>query len=126
MPHDPHHEHLITEINGLFGNILEKSPQAIYIYLDDAHKTCNLKFAKMLGYKSISEWVANEFPVSDVVKRDQQKVISAYMDASRKFKASAINVSLTAKSGKEIKTGVIMVPFIYKNEVFVIHFISKI
>jgi hypothetical protein len=31
--------------------VLDKSGQAIYLYLDDSHKVCNKKFADMLGYK---------------------------------------------------------------------------
>lgn len=122
---DPHHEHLIKEIEELFEPILTKSPQAIYIYLDDTHKTCNAKFAKMLGYKSIQAWVDYQHPIEDVAKEDQQKGITAYMDVSRKFKTSTLDVTWVSKSGKKIKTETTMVPFAYENEVFVIHFISE-
>lgn len=125
MAHDEHHEHLIKEVTELYRPILDNSPQAIYIYLDDAHKTCNQKFADLLGYKSIDEWVANETPVDDVAKSDQDKVIEAYGNASRNYKASTLLVAIKTKGGSEIDVDVIMTPFTYKNEVFVIHFISK-
>lgn len=124
MGHNVHHVHLIKEIEALFKTILTKSPQAIYIYLDDEHKTCNLKFSKMLGYKSPKEWIANQFPISDVDEKDQQKGIKAYMEASRKLKTSTINATWVKKGGKKIKTQTTMTPFIYKNEVFVVHYIS--
>ncbi len=125
MAHSPHHEHLIKEIAELFKPVLSKSPQAIYIYLDDEHKICNQKFAKMLGYKSPQEWVANLYPVSDVEKKDQPKVIKAYMGASRKFKSSSLEATFVKKDGHKIKTSVIMTPITYRGEVFVIHFISE-
>jgi PAS domain S-box-containing protein len=125
MPHDVHHEHLIKEIAELFQPVLSKSPQAIYIYLDDAHKVCNQKFADLLGYSSVQEWVENEFPVSDIVKEDQEKGIHAYMDASQKLKAATLDATWIKKDGGKIKTEIMMVPISYKDEVFVLHFISE-
>ncbi|MBI3397518.1 PAS domain-containing protein [Candidatus Woesebacteria bacterium] len=109
MAHNPQHEHLIKEVAELFKPVLSKSPQAIYIYLDDEHKICNQKFAKMLGYGSPQEWVANKYPVTDVEEKDQEKVIKDYMDASRKFKSSSLKATLVRKDGKKIKTSIIMV-----------------
>ena len=125
MTHDPHHQHLIKEVAEIFKPILSKSPQAIYIYLDDEHKICNKKYADMLGYKSVAEWVKNPYPVDDVLEKDQKKGIKAYLDASEKFKLSMAEGALVRKNGKKIKVVMHMVPFTYKGEVFVIHFFSK-
>ena len=124
MAHDVHHEHLIKEVEDLFKPLLSKSPQAIYIYLDDQHKICNNKFADMLGYESIKEWVDYEFPVEDLDQKDQEKGIKAYMNASRKLQAGSLDGTWVTKKGKKIKTNVILAPFTYKNEVFVLHFIT--
>lgn len=121
---NPHHEHLVKEIAEQYKSVLEDSPQAVYIYLDDVHKICNEKFAKMLGYKSVQEWVENETPVEDVVEKDRDKIIKAYMDASRNLTASALQASWKAKNGKTIDTEVLMSPLPYSGETFVIHFIS--
>jgi hypothetical protein len=51
--------------------VLEKSEQAIYIYLDDNHKVSNKKFADLLGYKPAKEWSDAEAPLSDVVEDEQ-------------------------------------------------------
>lgn len=125
MPHDPHHEHLIEEIAKQFDPVLSKSPQGIYIYLDDEHKICNQKFADMLGYKSVQEWVENQYPVDDVAEEDQDKGIKAYTEASQQFKAGSFEGSFVRKDGKKISVEVIMAPVTYKEEVFVIHFISE-
>lgn len=124
MADDPHHEHLVKELTESLEPVFSNSPQAIYLYLDDAHKSCNQKFADLLGYKSIEEWVKNEAPVSDIDEKDQEKVINAYYDASRKFKASQLLANIVTKKGKKIKTTITMVPITYRNEVFVLHFIS--
>ena len=46
--------------------VLEKSEQAIYLYLHDNHKVRNKKFADLIGYKSPKEWADAEAPLSDV------------------------------------------------------------
>src|SRR3989344_5058534 len=125
MAHDEHHEHLIKELADQLDPVFSNSPQAIYLYLDDTHKICNQKFADMLGYSSIEEWVGNEASVGDVSEEDQPKVIDAYGEASRQFKASTLEASIVRKDGKRIKTKIIMAPITYKNEVFVLHFVSE-
>ncbi len=124
MKHDIHHEHLIKELTEQLGQVFSNSPQGIYLYLDDTHKSCNQKFADMLGYSSIKEWVANEFPVEDVIEEDRDKVINAYADASEKFIATTLSATCAKKGGKNIKTLITMVPITYKSEVFVLHFIT--
>lgn len=125
MAHDPHHKHLVEELAAQLEPVLSKSPQAIYLYLDDEHKTCNKKFADILGYKSVKEWVENEYPLDDVAEEDQDKGVKAYMDASQKYKASTLTGSFIKKDGKKIKAEITLVPITYNNEVFVLHFISE-
>jgi PAS domain S-box-containing protein len=125
MAHGEHHEHLIRELAEQLEPVFSGSPQAIYLYLDDEHKTCNKKFSDMLGYKSVDEWVANEFPVSDVLEADQKRVINAYMNASRKLEASSVLATMVTKDGNKIKCQVILAPLSYKGETFVLHFISE-
>ena len=123
MAHDQH-AHLIHEVGEMLAPVLSKSPQGVYIYLDDAHKTCNKKYAQMLGYKSVKEWVDNEYPIDDVDPKDQPKGIKAYMSASEKLTAGVQTATFIKKGGKKFKAEIIMVPFTYKNEVFVISFIT--
>lgn len=125
MAHDEHHEHLVKELADLLAPVFLNSPQAIYLYLDDEHKICNQKFADMVGYKSIEEWVGNETPVADVSEDDQPKVIKAYGEAAEHFKASTLSAKISKKDGTSINTKVIMVPISYGQEVFVLHFITE-
>ncbi len=124
MAHDIHHLHLVKELAEQLEPVFSHSPQGVYLYLDDEHKTCNKKFADMIGYSTPAEWVANQYPISDVVEEDQEKGIKAYMDASRNFKASSLPLTYTRKGGKKIHVQITLVPISYKGEVFVLHFIS--
>ncbi len=125
MSDNPHHEHLIKELEAELKPILSKSSQAIYVYLDDEHKFCNQKFADLAGYASIEEWVKNEFPVDDVDDSDKDKVIGAYGEAVEHFTASVVDAKINRKDGESIQVQIIMSPFTYKDEVFVIHFITE-
>ncbi|MGD0794720.1 MAG: hypothetical protein ABR958_03890 [Dehalococcoidales bacterium] len=122
-----HHEEVVRKIAAQLKPVLDKSGQGVYIYLDDAHKVCNKKFADLLGYKSAREWAGTEAPLSDVVEEDQPSVISAYENASENMVASCLDVRVkNIKTGKAIKTSMIVVPLTDGgNHVFTVHFFSR-
>ncbi len=127
MTSEHHHEALIKGITREQKPILDTSGQAVYIYLDDTHKICNKKFAALLGYKSVKEWVDMEAPLADVIEKDQPGVIKAYTRASENLEASSLPVTFkNVKTEKLIKTRVFMAPILFEGHVFVIFFIDKI
>lgn len=127
MAEEGHHEELVKGIAEQLKLILQKSEQAVYLYLDDTHKICNKNFADLLGYKSAKEWADTDAPLDDVIERDQQSVIKAYEKATEKFVASSVEVSLkNVKTGKIIKTKMIVAPIVYNGHVFSMHYLSTI
>jgi len=127
MDEQQHHEELVKGITEDMKPVLDKSGQAIYIYLDDSHKICNKKFADLLGYKSPKEWSDTKAPLADVIEKDQQNVIDAYMNASAKMLASTIKVSLkNIKTGEIMKTNMVIAPIGHAGHVFTVHFFSRI
>ncbi len=126
--HEGHHEELIAGIMKQLGPVFESSEQGIYVYLDDIHKACNKKFAKMLGYNSADEWANEEVSFTEmfVDKKSQEALVSAYSDAMDHMIGSSINVTWKNKSGKSVKTQVIMVPISFQNHLFALHFVSEI
>lgn len=122
-----HHAELVKGIAAQLKPVLDKSEQAIYIYLDDTHKVCNKKFADLLGYKSAREWANTEAPLADVIEEDQPSVISAYEDATEKMVAGSLDVRFkNIKTGKTIKTRMIIVPITYSGtHLFTVHFFSQ-
>ena len=124
---EKHHVELVKGIAEQMKSVLEKSEQAIYLYLDDNHKVCNKNFADLLGYKSPKAWADADAPLSDVIKEDQQSVIDAYMNASEKMVASGIDVRVkNVKTGKIVKTRMIIAPVAQDGHVFTAHFFSNI
>jgi len=127
MTEQDHHAELITGIAEQMQQVLEGSAQGVYLYLDDSHKICNKKFAAMLGYKSPQEWADTEAPLSDIMEADQDTVIKAYMDASEKMLAAAVEVrAKNIKTEKVIKLRMIIAPIGYAGHVFTAHFFTKI
>ncbi len=127
MEKNLHHEELVSGLSEQLNQILDKSDQAVYIYLDDEHKNCNKKYADLLGYKSVKEWVEIDAPLADVVEEDQEKVITAYMNAMEKLIASQVEVNMkNVKTGKLIKTKMILVPIAFKGHLFSLQFIKKV
>jgi hypothetical protein len=127
MAKQEHHAELINGIAERMNILLKESKRAIYIYLDDSHKVCNKKFADLLGYKSQRVWADAEAPFSDVLEKDQKKVIDAYMNASEKGIASSIDVKMkNIKTEEILKINMIVAPTIYQGHIFTVHFFSKI
>ena len=126
MTQEQHHEELIKGVTAQLKPILDKSPQAMYVYLDDEHKACNKKFADLLGYESAKAWADAEAPLADIIEKDQERVIAAYENASEKLQAGSLDVSFTnVKTGKIIPANLIITPYAYSGHIFALHFISK-
>jgi PAS domain-containing protein len=127
MVNEEHHEELVKGITEQMKSVLTKSGQAIYLYLDDNHKVCNKKFADLLGYKSPKEWADLEAPLADVVEEDQGKVIKVYMSAFEHLNAGFTEVRMkNTKSGKIVKTKMIVVPIGHAGHIFTAHFFDEI
>ncbi len=66
-------QEIIRELAEQLKPIFEHSPYGVYLYLDDDHKICNEKLARLFGY-TVEEWCAKRpFQESFVVKEDQEQ-----------------------------------------------------
>ncbi len=127
MKNHKNHEALINGLSKELKPIFEKSEQAIYLYLDDIHKSCNKKFAKLLGFDSPQQWAKTTEPFTQafVEPASQKTLVSAFQKAMGKCVGSKIKVVWKKKTGKPVKTGVILIPIRYKGHLFALHFISS-
>jgi hypothetical protein len=106
--------------------ILEESQQSMYVYLDDVHKLCNKKYARLLGYDSPEEWAAiqGSFPERFVAMESRNSLVKAYREAMKNKVALTLRVTWKKKNTKEIQTKVVLVPLVYEQQVYALHFIS--
>ena len=121
-----HHEELVNGLYSQLKQIFDSSEQAMYLYLDDAHKVCNKKFASLLGYSSPQEFVGIENILeANVEEKSQQILVSAYRNAMEKMVASKIDITIKRNSGNTVDTSIIMVPVAYQGHLFALHFVSE-
>src|SRR5687768_12598924 len=120
-----HHEELIQGVAEQLKDVLNTSEQAIYLYLDDAHKVCNQKFAALLGYDSPAAWAAvtEPFPEVFVAEESQAALIDAFGEAMQRKIGSTVPVKWQKKDGETIKTTVMLVPLSFQNHLFALHFV---
>ena len=126
MEEERHHVELIKGITEQLKPVMNRSPQAMYAYLDDIHKVCNKKFADLLGYASPQAWAKMATPLDDVVEDDQDAVVLAFRNATDKLVASQIDVRLrNVKTKKIVKTTMIEVPMAFSGHVYALKIFSK-
>lgn len=128
MDQHNHHGELVNGFLKEQKQIFDSSDNGIYVFLDDDCRACNHKFATLLGYTSPEEWfkvnVQGSFPDAFVDSKSQQTLVTAYQNAMEKMTGSTIKVTWKKKSGGTIDTTVILVPIVYQNHTFALHFVS--
>lgn len=120
-----HHGELIESVSREYGDLLKNSEQGIYIYLDDIHKVCNEKFAKLLGYESADAWarIEESFPQAFVDEPSQETLVGAYQEAMEGGVGSTNKIVWKKKDGKTVETTVILVPIVHKGHLLALHFV---
>ena len=120
-----HDEELVKGLTDQMKPILDKSEQPIYIYLDDNHKSCNSKFATLLGYKSPEDWAqVNGFLEPFVAEKSQESLQTTFWEANNRMKATTMQLAFKKKSGGTVNATMIMVPVTYQNHLFWIHYVT--
>jgi PAS domain-containing protein len=120
-----HHKDLMGSLTREYKELLTNSEQPIYVYLDDEHKICNKKFAALLGYDSEIEWEKAEgsFPELFVDVQSRATLVSAYQSAMEQGMGSVNSIIWKKKDGDTIEASVILVPIVFKEHFFALHFV---
>lgn len=116
----------IAHATQMVRNLYDTSAQSMYLYQDDHNKSCNKRFAQLLGYASPEEWAAvhTNFPSAFVQPESQGKLIDAYQTAMQSGVASAVPITWKRKDGKPVKTNVILAPIEVGGHRLALHFIT--
>ena len=124
---DHHHQELLRGVTVQYKEILDSSQQAIYIWLHDGSMVCNSKFASLLGYSSASELsqVKGAFLEVFVTDPSQATLAKAYNDAMVKKISSSFALTWKKKNGDTVRSMVNLVPIVYGDHLFALHFIDK-
>lgn len=126
MPPELAHRDVIQGLTDQLATLYGTSTQAMYMYLDDQHKSCNRGFAELLGYRSPQEWqaVTTSFPTAFVDEGSHADLIAAFQQAIQEGAASAIPVTWKCKNGDTVDTDVILVPMERDGHRVALHFVQ--
>ena len=123
---DQHHKELVEGVANEYKEILDSSQQAIYIWLDEEYMVCNSNFSSLLGYSSASELsqIKGNFLETFVAEPSQATLAKAYNDAMNKKISSTFSLTWKKKNGDTVNSSVNLVPIVYGNHLFALHFID--
>ena len=123
---EAHHEEVVKGLYEQMKPVFDSSEQPIFLYLDDNHKACNSKFAKMLGFKSPQEWAETQGVLEvSVAEKSRETLMTAYWDAMKKKTASTTQITWMKKDGGTFDSTVILVPMFFDGHLFSVHFVTN-
>ncbi len=127
MAAEHEHEKILKELNEQFQPLFQNSGDGIYLYIDEVHKICNERFAKMFGL-TVKEWQAMEgFVNKHAVEEDQELIINNYHQHIHqsltpvRFRFRAIR-----KDGSKFEAETDMIPFPWRGEMLALHFFREV
>ncbi len=124
---EEHHAEVVKGLYEQMRPVFDSSEQPIFLYLDDNHKACNSKFAKMLGFKSPQEWAETPSVLGvSVAEKSQEAMTTAYWDAMNKKIASTTQITWMKKDGGTLDSTVVLVPMFFDGHLFSAHFVTKV
>jgi PAS domain S-box-containing protein len=127
--HEPEHEHvkILREIMAQFGTLFDRCPDGIYVYIDDVHKTCNEKLAKMHG-TTVDEWQRCESIVDTYAEpEDRAVIVNHYMQTVQGL-GSPVRFQYRARrqDGSVFMAELDMVPFTWGGNSVALHFVREV
>ena len=123
----PDHRAIISGLAAQLREVFDRSPQGMYVYLDDRHKACNERFAQMLGYESAGAWdQPGAFTEQYVDEHSRRPLVDAYQAAMEHQVAATVNVTWKRRDGTLLPSSVILTPVAYDGELVALHFITPL
>ena len=129
LEHDRQHEEWLATIATQLAPIFDNSKEGVYVYLDDQHKICNERLAKMWGYASAAEWAATpDFLETFVATPAGREQVSRnyHQHVHRELTAFRQKFAVRSKSGAEIACEVDTVPYAFDGQLFAYAFVRQI
>ena len=127
MAQEHEHEKILKELSEQFQPLFQNSPDGIYLYIDEVHKICSERFARMLGL-TVKEWEAMEgFVNKHAAESDQEMIIQNYQEhIHQKFSPVRFRFKAIRKDGSKFNAEADMIPFPWKGEMIAFHFVREV
>ncbi len=121
------HIEMMQQLEEQFRPVLEHSPDGVYLWLDETHKTCNARLAELFGY-TVSEWCAVpsfldafvDEPDQTVYARNyQQHVAALTFPVTFRFRGRR-------KDGSTFAAETDMIPISFQGHAVAYHFVRQV
>ena len=123
------HEHvkILRELSEQFQPLFQNSPEGIYLYIDEVHKICNERFAKMFGL-TVAEWEAMEgFVNIHVAEENQEMFVGNYhRHIHQQLTPVRFRFKGIRKNGSNFNAETDMIPFPWGGEMLAFHFVREV
>ncbi len=126
---DSQHEEWLAAIATQLAPVFDNSKEGVYVYLDDRHKICNERLAKMWGYASAAEWAAApDFLETFVATQPDRAQVSAnyHQHVHRELTAYQLRFTAKRKNGRSVRVETQTVPFSYDGQLFAYTFVRPV
>jgi PAS domain S-box-containing protein len=126
---DQQHEEWLAGIASQLAPIFDNSEEGVYVYLDDRHKICNERLAKMWGYASAAEWAAApDFLETFVATQPDRVQVSTnyHQHVHRELTAYQLQFTAKRKDGRSVRVETQTVPFAYDGQLFAYAFVRPL
>jgi PAS domain-containing protein len=116
----------IEEATRQFDGLFARSRQPMYLFLDDRNKSCNARFAKLLGYHSPEAWAAVTTPFTEAFLHPASRgpLVQAHVGAIRHGVASVVPVTWYRLDGQQVHTRVLLAPVDLDGNRLALHFVE--
>jgi PAS domain S-box-containing protein len=127
MAEEHAHVKILHELSEQFQPMFQKSPDGIYVYIDEVHKICSERFAKMFGL-SVGEWEAMEgFVNKHAAEHDQEMIVRNYQEhIHEKMTPVRFRFKALRKDRSSFNAEVDMIPFPWRGEMVALHFVREV
>ncbi len=121
------HAEAIAQLSEHLRPVFENSPDGVYIWLDEEHKSCNDRLAKMFGYTR-EEWAAtDDFAHTFVADADRGPYVWNYQHrvADPRFPVT-FRFRGRRRDGGTFEAETDMIPLSYGGHVVAYHFVREV
>lgn len=125
--HNEEHEQILREMLEQFGPVFEQSPDGVYLYLDDVHKICNDRLARMFGLTA-KEWGATQTFLSDFVEPEDQEIVARNYQRHVAGLTRPVRFRFRArrKDGSAFEAETDMIPMSWRGNPVAYHFVREV
>jgi PAS domain S-box-containing protein len=118
------HQRWIAEIEAEWAPLFLTCPDAIYVYIDDEHKTCNQAFADLFGF-SIDEFKAMESYLDMCVDEESIELVIHYYTRHFEEEVRPVTFDYTARrrDGSTFLATAFNIPIVHDGQLMLLCFI---